>query len=53
MFPISAYGRGFDTLFETKPLEDILAEIATGWKLASQELQPKVLIAAYNGTYEA
>ena len=45
-------GRPVDGLFETRPLEDILADIAVGWKQLQKEDVTPTPSWAYNVTYE-
>jgi hypothetical protein len=39
-------------LFETRPLEDILADIADGWNSTRRFLLSRETEVAYNGAYE-
>jgi hypothetical protein len=49
---ILSIGRSIKTLFETRPLEDILAEMAVGWNEIRREALTPVLSGAYNKDYE-
>lgn len=52
LLKIGFIGRGLDWLFETRPLEDILADIAVGWKQIQKEDVTPTPAWAYNVSYE-
>jgi hypothetical protein len=45
-------GRGLDRFFETRPLEDILADIAASWKQLQKENVIPTPAWTYNVNYE-
>jgi hypothetical protein len=46
------FGRSIETLFETRPLDEILADMAIGWNVIRKEALTPVLSGAYNKDYE-
>lgn len=46
------YGRSLKTLFETQPLEYLLADMTVGWNVIRKEALSPVLVGAYNNDYE-
>ena len=44
--------RSIETLFETRPLDEILADMAIGWNVIRKEALTPVLEGAYNSDYE-
>lgn len=46
------YGRSLETLFETRPLDEILADMAIGWNVIRKEALTPVLAGGYNSDYE-
>lgn len=45
-------GGGGLTLFETRPLEDILADIADGWNSTKRNIEARELVGAHTSEYE-
>lgn len=48
----SLIGRSLETLFETRPLDEILADMAIGWDVLKKETLTPVLAGVYNSDYE-
>lgn len=45
-------GGGGQSLFETRPLQDVLADIAEGWNSTKRNLDAREVVGVYNSDYE-